>query len=273
MAAICRRLDGIPLAIELAAARAAALGIEALAARLDDRFHLLTGGRRTALPRHQTLRATLDWSYELLSEPEQMILRRLAIFAGAFSLEAASAVVASQEINSSEVVDGLSGLIAKSLVAVEVDRTIARYRLLDTTRAYAREKLDETGEPNQSRAALPNITRSCCSGPDGMGNAAHDGLAGRLRAANRQSPRSARLGLFTGRGGGDRRRADGRVERLWFSLSLMDECRRRVEHAITRLRSGATASKSHEMRLYATLAAALFNTNGCNSRFAAWTDS
>ncbi len=85
IAAICRRLDGIPLAIELAAARAAALGIEELAARLDDRFQLLTGGRRTALPRHQTLRATLDWSYELLTEPERVILRRLAIFAGAFS--------------------------------------------------------------------------------------------------------------------------------------------------------------------------------------------
>ena len=98
IATICRRLDGIPLAIELAAARVAALGIEALAARLDDRFQLLTGGRRTALPRHQTLRATLDWSYELLSEPERVILRRLAIFAGAFGLEAASAVVASTEI-------------------------------------------------------------------------------------------------------------------------------------------------------------------------------
>ena len=94
IAAICRRLDGIPLAIELAAARAAALGIEELAARLDDRFQLLTGGRRTALPRHQTLRATLDWSYELLAEPERVVLRRLAVFAGAFSLEAAGAVVA-----------------------------------------------------------------------------------------------------------------------------------------------------------------------------------
>ena len=117
IAAICRRLDGIPLAIELAAARAAALGIEELAARLDDRFQLLTGGRRTALPRHQTLRATLDWSYELLAEPERVILRRLAVFAGAFSLEAAGAVAASPEIAPSEVVDGLSSLVAKSLVA------------------------------------------------------------------------------------------------------------------------------------------------------------
>jgi predicted ATPase len=135
MAAICRRLDGIPLAIELAAARAAALGIEALAARLGDRFQLLTGGRRTALPRHQTLRATLDWSYELLAEPERAILRRLAVFAGAFSLEAAGAVVASRDFAPSEVVAGLVDLVAKSLVTAEVDGTVARYRLLDTTRA------------------------------------------------------------------------------------------------------------------------------------------
>ena len=98
IAGICRRLDGIPLAIELAAARAASLGIEGLAAWLDDRFRLLAGGRRTALPRHQTLRATLDWSYELLTEPERVVLRRLAIFAGGFTLQAASAVAADDEI-------------------------------------------------------------------------------------------------------------------------------------------------------------------------------
>ena len=146
IAAICRRLDGIPLAIELAAARAAALGIEALAARLDDRFQLLTGGRRTALPRHQTLRATLDWSYELLAEPERVVLRRLSVFAGAFTLGAASAVVASAEVQASEVLDGVFNLITKSLVAAAVDSTAARYRLLDTTRVYAFEKLGESGE-------------------------------------------------------------------------------------------------------------------------------
>ena len=97
-----------PAGDELAAARTAALGIEELFAGLDDRFQLLTGGRRTALPRHQTLRATLDWSYELLAEPERVILRRLVVFAGVFSLEAASAIVASPEVAPSEVVDGLT---------------------------------------------------------------------------------------------------------------------------------------------------------------------
>src|SRR6266513_2505344 len=102
-AAICRRLDGIPLAIELAATRVVGFGVNGVAARLDDRFRLLTGGRRTALPRHQTMRATLDWSYELLAESERVVLRRLAIFSGGFKLEAASAVAAGAEIAASDV--------------------------------------------------------------------------------------------------------------------------------------------------------------------------
>jgi predicted ATPase/DNA-binding winged helix-turn-helix (wHTH) protein len=144
--AICRRLDGIPLAIELAAARAAVLGVEEVAAHLDDRFRILTGGRRTALPRHQTLRATLDWSYELLSEPERVVLRRLAVFAGVFRLEAASVVIASSEIAPAEVVDGIANLVAKSLVTGVAGTAVARYRLLDTMRAYGLEKLAESGE-------------------------------------------------------------------------------------------------------------------------------
>src|SRR5215471_13430633 len=111
IAAICRQLDGIPLAIELAAARAAALGIEELAAGLNDRFDLLTRGRRTALPRHQTLRATLDWSYGLLAEPERVILHRLAVFAGPFSLDAATVVAASPEVAASRPIEGLSSLV------------------------------------------------------------------------------------------------------------------------------------------------------------------
>src|SRR5262249_6475546 len=107
IAMICRCLDGIPLAIELAAARAAPLGVEGIAARLEDRFRLLTGGKRTALPRHQTLRGTLDWSYELLTEPERVVLRRLAVFAGPFSLEAATAVAADPETELPPVVESL----------------------------------------------------------------------------------------------------------------------------------------------------------------------
>jgi predicted ATPase/DNA-binding winged helix-turn-helix (wHTH) protein len=148
-AAICRQLDGIPLAIELAAARTVALGIEELAARLSDRFQLLTGGRLTALPRHQTLRATLDWSHRLLTETERVVLRRLAVFGGDFSLEAASAVVADSNLTAPDVIDGLSSLIAKSLVAAKVDGATARFWMLDTTRAYALEKLGDGDEREQ----------------------------------------------------------------------------------------------------------------------------
>jgi predicted ATPase len=148
-AAICRRLDGIPLAIELAASRAAALGIEELAAGLDKPFDLLAGGRRTALPRHQTLRATLDWSYELLAETERVVLRRLAIFAGGFGLEAANAIAVSPEIAAADVVDGLATLVAKSLVIADIDGAIMRYRLLETTRAYMIEKLTDSGERDE----------------------------------------------------------------------------------------------------------------------------
>jgi len=146
VATICRRLDGIPLAIELAAARAAALGIEGLARRLDLRFHVLTGGRRTALPRHQTLRATLDWSHRLLAEPDRIVLRRLAVFAGSFSLEAAASVVADPALAEWEVIGRIAELVDKSLVVADASGTVRRYRLLESTHAYAMEKLADSGE-------------------------------------------------------------------------------------------------------------------------------
>jgi len=143
---VCRRLDGMPLAIELAAARAAVLGVQEVATRLDERFRLLTGGRRTALARHQTLRATLDWSYELLSESERLTLCRLAVFAGEFKLEAATVVLSEAERDTDDVVAQVSLLVEKSLVAVAGVAGVARYRMLETTRAYALEKLAERGE-------------------------------------------------------------------------------------------------------------------------------
>src|SRR5258705_5608686 len=143
--AICRRLDGVPLAIELAATRIAGFGLAGVAARLDDRFRLLTGGSRT-LPRHQTMRATLDWSYELLSQSERLVLRRLGVFVGAFTLDAASAVAASVDIPASEVAEAVADLVGKSLLSTDVGGASLQYRLLETTRAYAREKLIESAE-------------------------------------------------------------------------------------------------------------------------------
>lgn len=146
VAAICRRLDGIPLAIEMAAARVSLFGVERLAQKLDDRFRVLTRGRRTALPRQQTLRATLDWSYELLSEHERVVLRRSAIFAGSFTLDAAGAVLADPALDEFAVIDVLAQLVARSLVVADSSETATRYRLLETTRAYASERLAEASE-------------------------------------------------------------------------------------------------------------------------------
>jgi non-specific serine/threonine protein kinase len=143
---ICRRLDGIPLAIELAAARVKVLSVDQIASRLSDAFRLLTGGIRTALPRQQTLRATVDWSYALLSEQERALVRRLAVFAGGWSLESAEAIGAGEGIAEDEVLDLLAQLVNKSLVVVEQAGGSARYRLLETIRQYGREQLMALGE-------------------------------------------------------------------------------------------------------------------------------
>jgi predicted ATPase len=144
VAQVCCRLDGIPLAIELAAARVKVLSVEKIAQLLDDRFRLLTGGSRTALPRQQTLRALIDWSYDLLSEPERRLLCRLAVFAGGWTLEAASAVGIGDPIEEPEVLDLLTALVERSLVVYEGQEE--RYRLLETVRQYGRDRLRESGE-------------------------------------------------------------------------------------------------------------------------------
>ncbi|HLZ30278.1 MAG TPA: AAA family ATPase [Chloroflexota bacterium] len=142
VAEVCARLDGIPLALELAAARMAVLSVDQLATRLDQCFRLLTGGSRTALPRHQTLRAALDWSYELLTESERCLLNRLAVFAGGSSLEAAEAVCAGEAIEQQDVLDLLGRLVNKSLVvALEDPDCGGRHRLLEPVRRYAHEQL------------------------------------------------------------------------------------------------------------------------------------
>ncbi len=151
VAHVCQRLDGIPLAIELAAARLRVLSVEQLATRLDSSFHLLTGGSRTALPRQQTLRATTDWSYDLLSEPERALFRRLSVFAGGFTLEAAEAICAGEKLAQHEVLEVLSSLINKSMVVVVERGDEVRYRLLETTRQYAWEKLTASSEVESLR--------------------------------------------------------------------------------------------------------------------------
>jgi predicted ATPase/class 3 adenylate cyclase len=151
IAQICFRLDGIPLALELAAARVKMLSVDQISSRLDDRFRLLTGGARTALPRQQTLRAAIDWSYDLLSENERLLLRRLAVFAGGWTLELAEQTCSDEAIDPYEIMDMLGRLVDKSLVAVYESVTSTRYRILETVRQYAREKLFESGEGERMR--------------------------------------------------------------------------------------------------------------------------
>jgi predicted ATPase/DNA-binding winged helix-turn-helix (wHTH) protein len=146
IAAICQHLDGIPLAIEFAAARAATLGVHYVASHLEDRFGLLTSGRRAALPKHQTLRAALDWSYELLPETERLLLAHLAIFDAGFTLEAVIAVIGGAGYPVSAVLEGIANLVTKSFVVLSRSPSGDRWALPETTRAYALEKLVESGE-------------------------------------------------------------------------------------------------------------------------------
>ena len=260
---ICRRLDGIPLAIELAAARTAALGIEELAARIDDRFRLLTGGRRTALARHQTLRGTLDWSYALLAEPERVILRRLSVFLGPFGLRAAGAVAADPELAPLQVVDGLSNLVSKSLVTAELGGLVTRYRLLDTTRAYAREKLGESGERETvarhhaeyyrdvfERAEAERETRPAAEWLADYGPRIDNLRAALDWAFSPGGDPSIGVALTAAAGP------------LWMHLSLIEECRARVEQALSISAPAASLDARREMKLYAAFAASLMYIRG-----------
>jgi predicted ATPase/DNA-binding winged helix-turn-helix (wHTH) protein len=263
IAAICRRLDGIPLAIELAAARAAALGVEGLAARLDDAFKLLTGGHRTALPRQQTLRATLDWSHDLLPEPERVVLRRLAVFAGAFTLESAGAVAAGDPISAPDVVDCVVNLVAKSLLSADVGGAIAQYWLLDTTRAYAFEKLAHSGEIDRLarrhaeyyRGVFETAAVEWETRPTTAWFAAYGRHLDNVRAA---------LDWAFSHGGDTETGVALTVTAvpLWMHLSMMEECRRRVERALASLGSQASGHTRQSMQLHAALGLSLMYTKG-----------
>jgi predicted ATPase len=274
-ASICRHLDGIPLAVELAAARATALGVDGVAARLDDRFSLLTHGRRTALARHQTLRATFDWSYELLPEPERLVMRRLAIFAGGFTLSAVSAVVGDSSNAKGKTTDRVLELAAKSWIVADMRGTEPCYRLLETTRAYALEKLIECAgveaiAPRHAefirdlfeRAKTEQATR-----PAAEWLAAYGGWIDDVRAALDWafSPRGdATIGVAL----------MVASESLWVRLTLMDEWRGRVECALSSLPPGVSSGTRSEMQLYAALGTAISYTKGPSlETCAAWTDA
>jgi len=263
VAEICRKLDGIPLAIEFAAARVASLGVTEVAAHLNDRLALLTKGRRTALPRHQTLRAALDWSYELLPAPEQCLLRSLAVFSGGFTLEAATAVVSNDDFGASAVVEGIANLVAKSLLAFDGSTSPDRWRLLETTRAYALEKLGENSERDRVGRRHAAFFRDCFTAID---TSAKIEAAAEDLVRYRQEIDNVRTALdWSFSPAGDC--AIGVVLTtaytwVWLQLSLYFECSARAGQALDALESGSDLDVSSRLQLLLALAMSLINTMG-----------
>ncbi|GLR85264.1 ATP-binding protein [Bradyrhizobium iriomotense] len=273
IADICRHLDGIPLAIEIAAGRVDAFGVAGLATQISNRFQLLTQGRRTALARHQTLSRALDWSYELLSEAERAVLRRLSIFVGRFTFDAAAAVGPPGD-GEADFAELLANLVSKSLVTADIGRSKVRYRLFDTTRAYAFEKLLESGE--HSTQARRHATHLC----EVMKHAENDWNA--LSTSDWLAEygdhiddiRSA-LEWALAESSASELAVDLTVAAvpLWLQLSLMDECKRRVEQALDTLRSHSADQLERKMHLYAALGSTLIYTDLGPRARDAWTST
>jgi predicted ATPase/DNA-binding winged helix-turn-helix (wHTH) protein len=257
---ICRRLDGMALAIELAAGLVDTLGLRELAVQLGDRFRTLTRGRRTALPRHRTLGATLDWSYEYLPEPERVVLRRFSVFAGAFTADAACAVVSGDGLREQDVVDSLANLVAKSLVVADISDDVVHFRLLDITRAYATAKLADSGELDQVARRHSEYFRLFIEGAEAepptaqwrttMGSQIDNLRAAMDWAASPAGDLAVGLALTIA------------TVPLWVEFSLIAECRRRVEQALEQLDPLSDRGTRQEMQLYATLGLSLMFTKG-----------
>lgn len=170
VARLCRRLDGLPLAIELAAVRVRSLGVDRLVERLDDRYRLLTGGSPASAPRHRTLRSAVDWSHELCTAQEQLVWAWLSVFVGSFDLAAAEAVCAGEGIDSADVLDAVAGLVDKSVLVREETGGQVRYRLLVSLRDYGREKLAELGEVTATGAGTGTTSRGWPPSTSGAGS-------------------------------------------------------------------------------------------------------
>jgi predicted ATPase/DNA-binding winged helix-turn-helix (wHTH) protein len=299
VAEMCRKLDGIPLAIELAAGQVAALGIKNTVARLVSRPELLKLSHRTAVPRHRTLKATLDWSYNLLSDGERIVLRRIAPFVCHFTLEGARHVAGELGADNGEIFDAIAGLVEKSLIATRIDETQAQYRLLDTTRAYALEKLEEHAEvgvvlrrhaeyvagylesQRVARLALVKAERAAAyRGPSGnirpapewsFGPRGNSQIAMGLSAISTHSSQlgniRAALEWSFGPNGDDEiaTRLAAASTPLFLELSLLIECRTWAERAIARL-GDQHKNCRREMEIYTSLSFALMHTEGSSQR-------
>jgi predicted ATPase/DNA-binding winged helix-turn-helix (wHTH) protein len=263
---ICRKLDGIALAIELAAGRAAIFGISNTVARLGSHLDLLKFGRRTANPRHQTLIATLDWSHDHLSEVERVLLRRVAIFVGHFTLEGALAVAEDVGTDESEIAGALENLVNKSLIGVWTSSRGPCYRMLDTTRAYALEKLANSGEQDSIAERHASFSIQMLESypvnlfdlefTEAAANGVREYL-GNIRAAlewsfgpNGDDPKAIRLAAA--------------ASQLLLAMSLLLECRTWMEKAVHRMTSDC--DPQHQMKIHAALALSLMYTEGNSER-------
>jgi predicted ATPase/DNA-binding winged helix-turn-helix (wHTH) protein len=262
IATICRHLDGIPLAIEFAAARAAVLTVQLVVAGLHDRFALLTAGRRTALPRQRTLRATLDWSHELLTDAERRLLRRLAVFAGGFTVDAAAAVMTDTGFDASAVLDGIANLVAKSWVALDKSGAAARWTLLETIRAYALEKLAEHAEADIAAEHHALYFRDLFT-PQARGvrsSLSDEDLARCVREID--NVRAALEWCFGAHGDAQVGIVlAAAVAPVFLAMSLVAECNRWSERAILALDDDARGGLQ-EMQLQAALGVSLIFTRG-----------
>ena len=260
VAAICRKLEGMPLAIELAATRVDAFGIRQLSTLLDDRLRLLRYGRRTALPRHQTLAAALDWSYEFLPENERVLLRRLSVFSSVFTLDSVRVVAGDASF---DVVEAIASLVGKSLVSADVSGSVVQYRLLDIARAYAMQKLTDSGE-------LEQFVRRHAEHHRDLFKQAEAELEARPTAEWLQDygprlndVRSALNWAFSSFGDSSTGVALTIASSpLWMHLSLVDESRECIERALASHSGYPDRNERDEMKLLAALAAALPNAGG-----------
>ncbi len=263
VADICRRLDGIALAIELAAGRVNAYGISGIASLLNSRFSLLWQGRRTAIPRHQTLSAALGWSYELLPPVESAILRRLSVFVGPFTFEAAVAVAVSAGIDETEAIEAIANLVAKSLIATPSGERPLRYRLLDTTRAFVAEKLAEGGEDGEAARAHARYFCDFLSDVSVRSAGPQDTGGGFLAYADHlPNVRAALDWSFSDHGdhaiGVELAAA---AAQFFLELSLLTECYRWSHQAIAALGTNSIGSRQ-EMELQAALGVSIMFTQG-----------
>ena len=264
-AAICRRLDGIALAIEFAAGRIDVYGLSKTASLLDERLNLSWAGRRTAMPRHQTLNATLEWSYDLLDETERVVLRRLSVFAGGFTFEAAVAVVADETVDEARASDCIWELRSKSMISA--DGQESRLRLLDTTRAFASRRLAETDERNIFRR------RHALYFYDLFKQGASMDASGWPRSLRVEigNLRAALTWVFSGEGdakiGVDLAAASAST---WMGMALLTECREWMAKAVSRL-DGMNSGTRQEMVIQSALASCTMFTGGMTEEsYASW---